>query len=69
MKHSVKLRFYSEIFNFIFFSRNFFILNIASKDLVYIKINLPTNEEREKNKYYHKNENQTSKTAFKNEKS
>ena len=30
------------------------ILNIASKDLVYTKINPPTNEEREKDKYYHK---------------
>ena len=30
------------------------ILDIASKDLVYTKINPPTNEEREKIKYYHK---------------
>ncbi len=30
------------------------ILDIASKDLVYTKINPPTNEEREKDKYYHK---------------
>ena len=30
------------------------ILNIASKNLVYTKINPPTNEEREKDKYYHK---------------
>ena len=29
------------------------ILNIASKNLVYTKINPPTNEERDKKKYYH----------------
>ena len=30
------------------------ILDIASKDLVYTKTNSPTNEERDKKKYYHK---------------
>ena len=30
------------------------ILDIASKDLVYTKLNPPTNEERDKKKYYHK---------------
>ena len=30
------------------------IMEIGSKDLVYTKINGPTNEERDKNKYYHK---------------
>lgn len=30
------------------------ILNIARKDLVYTKIKAPTNEERDKKKYYHK---------------
>lgn len=30
------------------------ILDIARKDLVYTKIKAPTNEERDKKKYYHK---------------
>ncbi len=30
------------------------IINIASKDLVYTKIKAPTNEERDKKKYFHK---------------
>ena len=30
------------------------ILDIARKDLVYTKIKSPTNEERDKKKYYHK---------------
>ena len=30
------------------------IMDIAKKDLVYTKIKAPTNEEREKDKYYHK---------------
>lgn len=30
------------------------IMEIGSKDLVYTKINSPTNEKRDKNKYYHK---------------
>ena len=30
------------------------ILDIARKDLVYTKIKAPTNEKRDKKKYYHK---------------
>jgi hypothetical protein len=35
------------------------------KNLVYTKINSPTNQKRDKYKYYHKNANQTTKTPSK----
>ncbi len=42
------------------------ILDIARKrPSIHKKIKAPTNKERDKKKYYHKNANQTSKTAFK----
>ena len=41
------------------------ILDIARKDLVYTKINAPTNEERDKKKDYQKNLKQTSKHLLK----